>query len=73
MRRAAALPSSAELIFVDSTSTVDATGVTVTFMLTATLAGALPLCVLLHRDQSEEVNAMAYNCYLECYKFFIYM
>jgi len=65
MRRAAALPSATELIFVDSTSTVDATGVTVTFMLTATLAGAVPLCVLLHRGQSEEVNTMAKNYNLE--------
>jgi len=56
MRRAAALSSATEVVFVDSTSTIDTDGVTVTFMLTATQAGAVPLCVLLHAGQSEEVN-----------------
>ena len=55
MRRAAELQSSTEVIFVDSTSTVESEGVSVTFMLTATQAGAVPLCVLLHNGQSEEV------------------
>ena len=55
MRRAAELRSATEVIFVDSTSTVDSDGISVTFMLTATQAGAVPLCVLLHSGQSEEV------------------
>jgi hypothetical protein len=55
MRRAAELQSAMEVVFVDSTSTVDSEGVSVTFMLTATQAGAVPLCVLLHSGQSEEV------------------
>jgi hypothetical protein len=55
MRRAAALPSAGEILFVDTTSSVNADGVSVTLMLSATSAGAIPLCVLMHIGQSEEV------------------
>lgn len=66
MRRAAELRSATDVVFVDSTSTVDADGVSVTFLLTATQAGAVPLCVLLHSGQSEEViqRGIFYLCLL---------
>ena len=61
MRRAAKLPGATDIVFVDSTSTIDAQGVSVTFMLTATVAGAVALCVLLHAGQSESVYTKSFS------------
>jgi DNA-binding IclR family transcriptional regulator len=61
MRRAAELACATDVVFVDSTSTVDAQGISVTFMLTATVAEAVPLCVLLHSGQSEEIYTRAFS------------
>lgn len=54
MMRAQNLSCSGEIIFIDTTSTVDATNTNVTVVLTATKVGAIPLCVLLHESQTKE-------------------
>lgn len=61
MRRAASMQSAREVLFVDSTAGIDSKGVSVTFILTATPAGAIPLCVLLHHGQSEEVYFKSFS------------
>lgn len=65
MKRAQLLESSSEIIFVDSTASCDTTRSTVTVMLTATAAGAVPICALLHNNQTTEGYAAAFKL-LKC-------
>lgn len=60
MRRCQDLIYSREIIFVDSTCSVDATHSTLTIMLTASKAGALPICMLIHEGQTEESYKQAF-------------
>jgi hypothetical protein len=57
MIRAQALSSASEIIFIDSTSTCDATHSYVTILLTATKVGAIPLSVIIH----ESTTAYSYK------------
>ncbi|XP_049522287.1 uncharacterized protein LOC119449196 [Dermacentor silvarum] len=61
MRRAQTLESAQNIIFVDSTSLCDGDGNTVTILLTATKAGAVPVAVLIHRGQSREDYRLAFE------------
>lgn len=61
MRRAQLLNSARDTIFVDSTSSCDATKSTVTVLLTATKAGAVPIAVVVHNSQSKEGYALAFE------------
>lgn len=54
MKRCQDLTHSGETIFIDSTSSVDATQSTLTIMLTASKAGALPIAIFVHEGQTEE-------------------
>lgn len=54
MRRAHSLDSSSDIIFVNSTSSCDATKIAAIVLLTATKAGAVPTAVLLHNSQTTE-------------------
>jgi len=53
MKRAQELKCSSEIIFIDSTSSVETTNSTVTNILTLSKAGAIPLAVIIHEGQSE--------------------
>jgi hypothetical protein len=61
MQRAQALPCSGEMIFMDSSSSCDTSQATVTTMLTATKAGAVPIATLIHETQSTEGYIAALN------------
>lgn len=61
MKRSQQLLSSQEIIFVDSTSSVDTTSSTVTVMLTPSKAGAIPLAILIHEGQSEQSYIRAFS------------
>ena len=61
MKRAQALQSSKEIIFVDSTSSCDSTRVNVAQLLTATKAGAMPIATLLHYDASAAGYSAAFH------------
>lgn len=52
MKRLHNLTASKEIIFVDSTSSCESTGTTVTIFLAGTKVGALPLAVIIHPDQT---------------------
>ncbi|XP_077511062.1 uncharacterized protein LOC144121629 [Amblyomma americanum] len=67
MRRAQSLESAQELIFVDSTASCDTTRSTVTVLLTATKAGAVPIAVLIHSSQSREGYSLAFQLLKHCY------
>ncbi|XP_077544680.1 uncharacterized protein LOC144157796 [Haemaphysalis longicornis] len=67
MRRAQLLNSAQETIFVDSTSSCDATQSTATVLLTATKAGAVPIAVLIHSSQSKEGYGLAFRLLRDCY------
>lgn len=51
MHRAQQLKSSSNLIFVDTVTSCDATKSMVTFFLTATKAGAVPIAAFIHKEQ----------------------
>ena len=53
MKRAQSLPSSKEIIFVDSTASCDTTQANITQVLTATKAGAVQIATLIHEDATE--------------------
>ena len=53
MQRAQHLKTSSEIIFIDFSSSCDVTQTAVTLVLTASKAGAVPLAVLLHGNQSQ--------------------
>jgi len=61
MKRSQKLLSSQEIIFVDSTSSVDTTSSTVTVILTPSKAGAIPLAILIHEGQSEQSYVRAFS------------
>ena len=61
MLRAHSLSTADELVFIDSTSSCDAMLSTVTTVLTASQAGALPLAILLHEGQSTEAYKSAFG------------
>ncbi|KAG0419677.1 hypothetical protein HPB47_003945 [Ixodes persulcatus] len=61
MRRAQALEAARDIVFIDSTSSCDTTKCTVTVVLVATMAGAVPLAVLLHNEQSTEGYSAAFK------------
>lgn len=54
MNRAQQLKSSQEIIFIDSTGSVDTTSNTITVILTISKAGAIPIAILIHYGQTEE-------------------
>ncbi|KAL1471134.1 hypothetical protein MTO96_040086, partial [Rhipicephalus appendiculatus] len=61
MRRAQELPAARDIIFTDSTASCDTTKCTVTVVLVATKAGAVPIAVLLHNEQSTDGYLMAFG------------
>ncbi|KAJ8964000.1 hypothetical protein NQ314_005212 [Rhamnusium bicolor] len=54
MQRAHQLDYAKDIVFVDSTASCDASGHSVTFMLTPCAVGAVPLAILITKGQSEE-------------------
>ncbi|KAL5238208.1 hypothetical protein ACI65C_005618 [Semiaphis heraclei] len=54
MKRAQDMKCSREIIFIDSSSSVDTTNTTVTNILSPSKAGAIPLAILIHEGQTEE-------------------
>lgn len=54
MQRAQQLQCTSEIIFVDTTATCDSTSSSLTVLLTATKAGALPIADIIHENQTEE-------------------
>jgi len=71
MARVQTIGASAEQIFCDSTSSCDAGQSTVTLLLTASKAGALPIAVLIHDGQSTDSYTCAFqllkNAYPLCF------
>ena len=67
MARVQQLRTSTEQIFCDSTSSCDASQSTVTLLLSATKAGALPLAVVIHDGQSTESYTCAFQLVTEAY------
>ena len=71
MKRAQKLLSSSEIIFVDSTASVECGKSTLTIMLTATKAGAIPIAVLIHNKQTasnyEKSFSLLQNKYPHCF------
>lgn len=61
MKRAQELKSAQEIIFLDSTGSVDTTCNTVTVLLTLSNAGAIPIAILIHHGESEESYRGAFN------------
>lgn len=61
MKRTQKLEASREIIFIDSTSSCDAAHSTVTVLLTATKAGAVPIGVLIHNQQTTDGYAAAFG------------
>lgn len=53
MQRAHKLSSAADICFVDSTASCDAENHSITFMLTSSCVGALPLAILITSDQTQ--------------------
>lgn len=60
MKRAQSLPAGDELVFMDSSSSCDTTQSTVTTVLVASAAGAIPVAVLIHEGQSTESYETAF-------------
>jgi len=71
MKRAQSLPTADELVFIDSSSSCDATQSTVTTVLVASAAGAIPVAVLIHEGQSAESYQIAFRLlrqhHLQCF------
>ncbi|XP_075524796.1 uncharacterized protein LOC142557087 [Dermacentor variabilis] len=67
MQRAQLLESSSETIFIDSTTSCDTTHSTVTVMMTATAAGAVPIGVVIHNTQTTEGYANAFQLFKSAY------
>ncbi|KAM7294546.1 hypothetical protein ISCGN_024052 [Ixodes scapularis] len=61
MQRAQALDVAKDIVFIDSTSSCDTTRCTVTVVLVATMAGAVPVAVLVHNEQSTEGYLTAFK------------
>ncbi|KAH8020460.1 hypothetical protein HPB51_001901 [Rhipicephalus microplus] len=67
MRRAHNLELAREIVFVDSTASCDTTKCTVTVVLTVTKAGAVPLAVLIHKEQSTDGYLAAFKLLKEAH------
>ncbi|XP_075722138.1 uncharacterized protein LOC142765288 [Rhipicephalus microplus] len=67
MRRGHNLELAREIVFVDSTASCDTTKCTVTVVLTATKAGAVPLAVLIHKEQSNDGYLAAFKLLKEAH------
>jgi len=65
MKRAQTLQSAGEIIFIDSTGTVDASHSNVTVISTATKIGAVPLCMLMHESQTTICYAKAFKLFAD--------
>lgn len=63
MKRAHHLDSAEEIVFVDSTGTVDASHSNVTVISTGTKIGAVPLCIVMHENQSEDCYTKAFGLF----------
>lgn len=61
MERAQKLKCSQEIIFLDSTSSVDTTSNSITVMLTPSKAGAIPIAILIHDGESEKSYTNAFT------------
>lgn len=61
MKRAHCRPEAKEIIFTDSTASCDAENNVITFILTATKGGAVPLCLLIHNRQDGIAYTQAYK------------
>lgn len=61
MKRTQLLNASKEIIFCDSSSSCDTLETTITILLTATKAGAVPIGILLHQGQSTESYKAAFG------------
>ncbi|KAH9375152.1 hypothetical protein HPB48_016812 [Haemaphysalis longicornis] len=69
IRRAHLLMSSSEAIFVDSTASCDTARNTVTVLLTATAAGAVPIAVMVHNSQTTDTYAAGFKLLKDNYPF----
>ncbi|KAH9376669.1 hypothetical protein HPB48_005880 [Haemaphysalis longicornis] len=69
MSRTQCLESASEIIFVDSTSSCDTTRCTVTVVLAATSAGAVPVATLVHSSQKTEGYMTAFGLLKSSYPF----
>lgn len=67
MQRAQALDVARDIVFIDSTSSCDTTRCTVTLVLVATSAGAIPIAALLHNEQSTEGYLAAFQLLKDTY------
>ncbi|KAL3221124.1 hypothetical protein MRX96_029634 [Rhipicephalus microplus] len=67
MRRAHNLKLAREIVFVDSTVSFDTTKCTVTVVLTATEAGAVPLAILIQKEQSNDGYLAAFELLKEAH------
>ena len=54
MERAQDMKFSREIIFIDSSCSVDTTNTTITNILSPSKAGAIPLAIMIHEGQTEE-------------------
>lgn len=61
MRRVQQEPMAKETAFIDSTSHLDVSNCTFTSISTCTKAGAMPLCILLHGQQTTENYTQAFS------------
>lgn len=69
MRRAQLPESSSETIFVDSTASCDTACNTVTVLLTATAAGAVPIGVVMPNSQTTDAYAAGFKLLKDNYPF----
>lgn len=69
MRHAQLLESSSETIFIDSTASCDPARNTVTVLLTATAAGAVPIGVMVHNSQTTDAYAAGFKLLRDSYPF----
>lgn len=67
LRRAHNLELAKEIVFVDLTASCDTTKCTATVVLTATKAGAVPLTVLIHKEQSTDGYLAAFKLLKEAH------
>ncbi|KAK3931300.1 putative cell division protein WhiA [Frankliniella fusca] len=67
MKRAHNAFCNKSIVFCDTSASCDSTSAHVTLMLTATKAGAVPLCVLIHEGQSEESYTTAFALFRETF------
>ena len=61
MKRVQEIQPASEIIFIDSTSSVESTQSTTTLLLAATKAGAIPIGILMHKNQTTEAYTKAFD------------